>query len=87
MGSGTNSGLFIRGSMVALFESRVAMEPWNIRVYQAPDRYWGLHENLRSASHDVPLEPIVLNSRRMGFKEITPAQYATMKATIEALPH
>jgi hypothetical protein len=87
MGSGTNSGLFIRGSMVALFESRVAMEPWNIRVYQAPDRYWGLHESLRSASHDVPLEPIVLNSRRMGFKEITPAQYATMKATIEALPH
>ncbi len=78
--------LFIRGSMVALLESRVAMEPWNLRTYNAPIRHWGLHQYLRNANHDVPLEPIVLNSRRMSYRETTAAEYATLKTTIEALP-
>jgi hypothetical protein len=81
------TGLYIRGSMVAMFESRVAMEPWSIRVYTGAGRFWGLHESLRNANHDVPLEPILINARRLGYKEITAAQYAAMKATIEALPH
>lgn len=85
MGSGTNSGLFIRGSMVALFESRVAMEPWNIRCYQAPDRYWGLHQDLRTAGHHIPLEPIVLSATRLGFRELSASDYATRKATIEGM--
>lgn len=81
------AGLYIRGSMVAMFESRVAMEPWNLRIYSAPARTWGLHENLRSASHDIPLEPILLGARRLGFREITATEYSTTKTTIEALPH
>lgn len=83
LGSDTQ-GLFIRGSMVALFESRVAMEPYSMRTYQAPTRYWGLHEGFVS-DHDLPLEPIVLSSTREGFRELTAAQYADMKTTIEAL--
>ena len=86
-GSGAANGLYIRGSMVAMFESRVAMEPWNLRIYSAPGRYWGLHQGLRSADHHLPLEPILLGARRLGFKEITAAEYSTMKATIEGLPH
>lgn len=81
------TGLYIRGSMVAMFESRVAMEPWTLRVYSGAGRFWGLHESLRSANHDLPLEPILLGARRLGFKEITGAEYATLKTTIEALPH
>jgi hypothetical protein len=81
------AGLYIRGSMVAMFESRVAMEPWSLRVYSAPGRFWGLHQGLRSANHDLPLEPILLGARRQGFKEITAAEYNTMKTTIEALPN
>ncbi len=81
------AGLWIRGSMVAMFESRVAMEPWSLRVYSAPARTWGLHENLRSPSHDLPLEPILLGARRLGYREITAPEYAAMKTTIEALPH
>ena len=81
------AALYIRGSMVAMFESRVAMEPWNLRVYSAPSRTWGLHESLRSANHDLPLEPILLGARRLGFKEITAAEYAAQKAIIEALPN
>ena len=81
------TGLYIRGGMVAMFESRVAMEPWTLRVYSGAGRFWGLHESLRSANHDLPLEPILLGARRLGFKEITAAEYAILKTTIEALPH
>lgn len=70
-----------------MFESRVAMEPWNLRVYSGAGRFWGLHQSLRSADHDLPLEPILLGARRLGFKEITATEYATLKTTIEALPH
>jgi hypothetical protein len=82
-----SAGLYIRGSMVAMFESRVAMEPWNLRIYSAPGRYWGLHQGLRAANHDLPLEPILLGARRLGFKEITAAEYNTLKTTIQALPN
>ncbi|MBL9201995.1 MAG: hypothetical protein JNL39_15900 [Opitutaceae bacterium] len=81
------TGLYIRGSMVAMFESRVAMEPWTLSPYTAAGRFWGLHQSFRSASHDLPLEPVLLNCRRRVFKEITAAEYSTMKTTIEALPH
>jgi hypothetical protein len=82
-----SAGLYIRGSMVAMYESRVAMESWSLRIYSAPARTWGLHQGFRSANHDLPLEPILLGARRLGYKEINAADYATMKATIEALPH
>jgi hypothetical protein len=81
------TGLYIRGSMVAMFESRVAMEPWSIRVYTAASRYWGLHQSLRSVNHDLPLEPILLNARRMRFRELTATEYDAQKTVIEALPH
>jgi hypothetical protein len=79
--------LYIRGSMVAMFESRVAMEPWSIRVYNGAIRNWGLHQSLRDTNHDLPLEPMVLNARRARYREITATEYAAMKAKIEALPH
>jgi hypothetical protein len=81
------TGLYIRGSMVAMFESRVAMEPWSLRVYTAAGRFWGLHESLRTVNHDLPLEPVLLNARRVRYRELTPAQYNAQKAIIEALPH
>lgn len=86
-GTSGSSILCIRGSMVALFESRVAMEPWNIRTYLAPVRVWGLHDGFAQVNHHVPLEPVVLNSRRMRYKEMTAAEYAALKTTIEALPN
>jgi hypothetical protein len=85
MGSGNNAKLVIRGSMVALFESRVAMEPWNLRCYAAPDRFWGLHEGFRTADHDVPLEPVLISSSRRRYMEITADEYADKKTYIENL--
>jgi hypothetical protein len=84
--SWSGDGLYIRGSIVALYESRVAMEPFtNSRCYQAPGRYWGLHYNFSQASHDVPLEPIVIGSTRVGFRELSKAEYDAKKTVIEAL--
>lgn len=44
-------------------------------------------EPARRADHDVPLEPVVLNAQRLHYKEISKSEYATLKATIEALPN
>jgi type II secretory pathway pseudopilin PulG len=83
------TGLYIRGSMVAMFESQVATEPWTIRSYTGAGRFWGLHQNLRAENgkHDLPLEPIVLNGQRLRYMELAPKDYAAKKTVIEALPH
>lgn len=82
----SGDSLYIRGSMVALFESRVAMEPFtHSRCYSAPSRFWGLHYNFSQAAHDVPLEPIVLSATRLGFRRLSPGEYATRKTAIEAM--
>ena len=81
-----NQGVYIRGSIVALFESRVAMEPFtNGRSYSAPGRYWGLAEGLRSSTHHIPLEPVLIGCNRNRYLELTPAQYETKKTAILAL--
>ena len=78
--------LYIRGSMCGLFESRVAMEPFtHSRCYRAPGRFWGLHHNFSQANHDVPLEPIMLNATRLGFRQLNAALYQARKTGIEAL--
>ena len=83
----SGTGLYIRGSMVAMFSSEVATEPWSIRIYTGAGRYWGLHQSLRTAGHDIPLEPVVLNAQRQHYTEITKSEFTTLKATIQALPN
>ena len=83
---GDSNPLYIRGSMVALFESRVAMEPFtHSRCYDRPVRAWGLHNNLSLANHDVPLEPVVYSADRLGFRRLSATEYSARKAAIEAL--
>ncbi|MBI2514542.1 MAG: hypothetical protein HYV96_21415 [Opitutae bacterium] len=79
------TGLYIRGSMVAMFASEVATEPWSIRIYSGAGRYWGLHQSLSTANHDVPLEPILLNTQRLHYTELSPSEYTTLKTTITGL--
>ncbi len=82
----SGTGLYIRGAMVAEFASEIETEPWSIRIYSGAGRYWGLHQNLRNAGHDVPLEPMLITASRLAYKELNAADYATMKAAILALP-
>lgn len=46
----------IRGSMVVMFESQVAWEPWSLRVYEPPTRFWGFNNLFRNYvfSDDIP---------------------------------
>ncbi len=70
----------IRGSMVAMFESRIAGEPWSIRNYSAPTRLWGFHEFFNTGRFP-PLTPTVMSYRRVDFSDITAVQYAAVKAS------
>ncbi|MCR6654509.1 MAG: hypothetical protein NVV63_01575 [Opitutus sp.] len=81
----SGTGLYIRGSMVAMFSSVIGTEPWSIRLYTGAGRYWGLHQSLRNANHDVPLEPTLLNAQRLHYTELSATEYAAEKAAIEAL--
>lgn len=66
--------LAIRGSMVALFESRVADEPWSIRYYNAPDRVWGFNSILADGRYP-PQTPRVRTYRRVDFSDLTASEY------------
>ncbi len=74
--------LAIRGSMVALFESRVADEPWSIRYYNAPARFWGFNKLFADGRYP-PQTPRVRTYRRVDFRDLTPTEYAELR---EALP-
>ena len=70
----------IRGSMVAMFESTVATQPWSLRFYQAPIRLWGF-DDLFGQGRFPPLTPRVTSYRRVDFNDITPAEYAALKSS------
>ncbi|HWA25439.1 MAG TPA: hypothetical protein VG734_07255 [Lacunisphaera sp.] len=64
----------IRGSMVALFECRVANDPWSLRTYSAPVRNWGFNL-LFNTGVMPPLTPKTIHFRRANANDITKAQY------------
>lgn len=66
----------IRGSMVALFECRVANDPWNLRVYNPPTRVWGFNL-LFDEGKMPPLTPKTLQFERSMANDITKAEYNT----------
>ncbi len=70
----------IRGSIVAMYESRAAREPWNWRTFNAPVRLWGFH-SLFAAGRFPPLTPRVMSYRRVDFNDIPKATYDSVKAS------
>jgi hypothetical protein len=64
----------IRGSMVALFECRVANDPWSLRNYSAPIRTWGFNL-LFNTGVMPPLTPKTIHFRRSYANDITKAAY------------
>ncbi len=71
----TNSrAVYIRGSLVSLFESRVASEPWRIDYYSAPVRNWGFCDLLVNGRYP-PGTPRVISYRRTDYGDLTKAQY------------
>jgi len=64
-----------RGSMVALFESEVATEPWGKSdVYGPPRRDWGFH-TLFSEGYYPPGTPNTRTFRRVNYRNLTEGEY------------
>lgn len=72
---------FIRGSLVALYESRVFTEPHGTSTYYSPPtRNWGFNTLFREGRYP-PGTPRVMSYRRVDFTDLTAAEYATAKAS------
>ena len=74
----TNRAVFIRGSLVALFESRIATEPWSTDYYAPPNRNWGFND-LFAQGRYPPGTPRVMSYRRVNFEHIDPETYSALK--------
>lgn len=71
----------IRGSLVSMFSSRIASQPWSLNYYGAPDRKWGFDSIFKNGNFP-PYSPKVMSYRRVDFTDLTAAQYAAKKAAL-----
>jgi hypothetical protein len=73
--------VYIRGSMVALFESRVAKEPWKIDYYSAPNRNYGFNDLFQNGRYP-PGTPRVISYRRTDYSDMTKEEYDAALAAL-----
>lgn len=71
----------IRGSMVSMFSSRIATQPWKLTYYGAPTRQWGF-DGIFGNGQFPPYSPKVMSYRRVDFTDLTATEYATRKAAL-----
>lgn len=75
--------LRIRGSMVALYRSRVAWEPYvAYYTYRAPNRNWGFHDLFANGIFP-PGTPNNRSYRRTQYKDIGKAEYDEIAAAMD----
>jgi hypothetical protein len=77
---GTNS-VAIRGSLVSLYTSKVAVGPWAQRYYSAPRRVWGFDQTFANGTYP-PLTPRLMSFRRVEFTDLSPTEYQTERHTL-----
>lgn len=73
--------VFIRGSLVSLFESRVADEPWKIDYYSAPTRNYGFNDLFMNGRYP-PGTPRVISYRRTDYADMTQTEYEAALAAL-----
>lgn len=71
----------MRGSMVTMFNCRIATQPWSTSYYGAPARDWGFDSLFKNGVYP-PFTPKVMSYRRVDFTDLTADQYATLKASL-----
>jgi len=64
----------IRGSLVSLYKSKIAIGTFSTAYYGAPTRNWGFDKIFQNG-HFPPLTPKVMSYRRTDFSDMTPAAY------------
>jgi hypothetical protein len=79
---GWGNRLAIRGSLMCMFRSKIASQPYSTSYYGAPTRIWGL-DKLFSTGKIPPLMPRPLSFRRVSFKVLAnQAAYDARKAQL-----
>jgi hypothetical protein len=76
----SSKSVFIRGSLVALFENRIFTEPHGSGYYSPPARNWGFNTLFRDGRYP-PGTPRVMSYRRVDFTDLTATEYATARAS------
>lgn len=72
-----------RGSMVALFQSEIATEPWSGNYYSPPNRDWGFHQ-LFAQGFYPPGTPNTRTFRRIDFRDLSATAYGVAIAELKA---
>jgi hypothetical protein len=70
----SSKNVFLRGSLVALFESRVFTEPHGSGYYSPPNRNWGFNELFKNGRFP-PGTPRVMSYERVDFTNLSPTKY------------
>jgi len=69
-----SNAVAIRGSLVSLYNSKVAIGPWAQRYYSAPKRVWGFDKTFQNGTFP-PLTPRVMSYRRVDFTDLNASTY------------
>jgi hypothetical protein len=73
--------LYIRGSLVALYESEADDSTWSCDYYSPPNRTWGFNQLFSQGTYP-PGTPRLRSYRRLDFRDLTAPEYAAAKATL-----
>ncbi len=70
--------------MVVMFESKVAWEPWSLRVYAPPTRLWGFHNFFGNFlfSDDIPAVRQIGTTFRDSFQPLTRDEYLARRTAM-----
>jgi hypothetical protein len=71
----------IRGSLVAMYKSKIATGTFATRYYGAPTRNWGFDITFQNG-HFPPLTPKVMSYRRVEYSDLSTAQYASTRSAL-----
>ena len=83
--SQNSNAVYIRGSQVALFESRIADEPWRIDYYSAPTRNYGFCDLYQNGRYP-PGTPRVISYRRTDYSDMNKAEYDAALTALGVTP-
>ena len=75
-----------RGSLVGLFSSEVAKEPWGkANVFTPPRRDWGFHTKFGDEGFFPPGTPNTRTYRRINFRDLSQEEYETEVKALAAI--
>jgi hypothetical protein len=76
-----SKNLYIRGSLVALYECEVDLSTWSTAYYNPPNRTWGFNQLFAGGTYP-PGTPLVRTYRRIDYRDLTKTEYETAVATL-----